>query len=161
MPVTPFRERIELAFPARMLWGAVAGPVYYVEPGREAEAEAIKARLIGACKRACMEPLEGLPVTVAAVLAKQLDRLYAQALPDVMQADKRADIAYHFLALLTESGYLDLWEGSAMADAATLVLPMIEHVDGARDASAAKQARRVLRGLQARGYYAEISQDVS
>ena len=59
------------------------------------------------------------------------------------------------LADLTDREVLILWEGSAMARAADTLFPMFAHgfEEQKRDASAQKQAGRLLARLQAEGLY--------
>ena len=108
-------------------------------------------------KLACFEPLEGLPNKLRLLLAKQIDRVHAYVMNeyDDQRADKVGAAIYYFLKEITDTGYLELWEGSPVAEAAALFLPMIEHVFeiDALDESAQKQARRILSKLQERGYY--------
>lgn len=108
-------------------------------------------------RRACLEPLEGLNVPVAQVLGNKVDKLHSDIMGEYenQRADKVAAAVFYFLKDLTDSGYLELWEGSPVAEAAALYVPMIEHVfeEHKLDESAQKQARRILAKLQEKGYY--------
>lgn len=152
-----FRDRIEAALPARMMYAVTKMDVFGFEPGREAEGRADLERLRALLLRACMEPLEGLPRKLAIVTSKQIDRLHAQVMSgyDQTRADKMAAAIFYVLKDLTDTGYLELWEGSTVAQAAEIYVPMIEHVfdETKLDESAQKQAKRILRTLQTKGYY--------
>lgn len=152
-----YRERIEAALPARMMYAVTHMNAIGYEPGREAEGRADLERLRALLLRACLEPVEGLPRAQAMVLGKSIDRLHNKVMADYDQnrADKVATAVFYFLKDLTDSGYLELWEGSAMAEAAGIFVPMIEHVfeEEKLDAAAQKQARRILKSLQEKGYY--------
>jgi hypothetical protein len=157
MPTPMFRERIECALPARMMFAITVQDVFGFEEGKQAEGLAEIARLRTLLKAACFEPLNGLSRNAALVLSRQIDRVHAQVMEeyDQQRADKVATAIYYFLKELTDSGYLELWEGSPVAEAAAIYLPMIEHVfeEQKLDASAQKAARRIIAKLQERGYY--------
>lgn len=152
-----FRERIEAALPARMMFAVSKMPVFGFEEGREDEGRRDLDRMSRLLMQACLEPIEGLPRNLAVILGKTIDRLHCQVMADYDKdrADKISAAIYYFLKDLTDSGYLELWEGSPMAEAASIYLPMIEHVfdETKLDASAQKQARRILAKLQEKGYY--------
>jgi len=154
MPVTPYRDRVEFALPARMMF-AIACSKCVVTTDAEGEAKLKKLRTL--LTQASVQPLEGLPLNIAMVVGQQIDRLHHQIMEesDQQRGDKVATAIYYFLKELIDSQYLDLWEGSPVAEAASLYLPMIEHVfdEVKLDQSAQKQARRILNKLQERGYY--------
>ena len=155
MTVTLYKERVECALPARMMFALTVQDVFVVvdeEKGRE-NLDKMRSLL----KLACFEPLEGLPNKLRLLLAKQIDRVHAYVMNeyDDQRADKVGATIYYFLKEITDTGYLELWEGSPVAEAAALFLPMIEHVFeiDALDGSAQKQARRILSKLKEKGYY--------
>lgn len=155
MAVTPFKERVECALPAAMMYAIMTLDVFVVVDKEKGLAE--KERTKALLKKASLEPLDGLPVKVQIVVAKQIDRVHDAVTKefDGQKADKVAAAIYYFLKEITDSGYLELWEGSAVAEAAASFLTMIEHVfDNEKlDQSAQKQARRLLSKLNQRGYY--------
>jgi valyl-tRNA synthetase len=157
MPTPMFKERVECALPARMMFAITVQEVFGFEENKEAEGLAEIARLRALLKVACFEPLNGLNHKAALILSRQIDRVHAQVMAEYDQhrADKVATAIYYFLKELTDSGYLELWEGSPVAEAAAIYLPMIEHVfeEQKLDASAQKAARRIMQKLQERGYY--------
>jgi hypothetical protein len=152
-----FRDRTECAIPARMMFAIAVQDVFGFEPGKEEEGKKTLAQLHLLLKVACLEPLDGLSPKVRLVLSKQIDRIHAKVMDeyDQTRADKVATAIYYFLKELTDTGYLELWEGSPVAEAAALYLPMIEHVfeEEKLDAAAQKQARRILNKLQGMGLY--------
>ncbi len=155
MPVVLFKERIECALPARMMY-AVAHLKAFVFVD-SVEGPARLERMQQLLKVACLEPLEGLTTPIAKVVGNKIDKLHAELMHDYedQRADKVATAVFYFLKDLTDSGYLELWEGSPVAQAAELYVPMIEHVFAEQklDESAQKQARRILVKLQEKGYY--------
>lgn len=152
-----YRERTEAALPARMMFAISQMSVFGFAPGTEEHGERELERMRALLMRACLEPIEGLPRPMALLLGKQIDRLHNQVMSeyDKTRADKVAAAVYYILKELTDTGYLELWEGSAMAEAAAIYLPMIEHVfnEERLDESAQKQARRIIQKLQSKGYY--------
>lgn len=74
---------------------------------------------------------------------------------DKQDAVKISLSLYYFTRALLDSGVLELWEGSAMGEAMDLLFPAYARgFDEPRvNASAQKQARHVLRNLQAAGFY--------
>jgi len=155
MPVTPYKERVECALPSRMMFTIAIQNVFCFNDEVEGKKDLESLRSL--LKFAALQPLEGLPNRLRLVVAKQIDRVHASVMDeyDQQRADKVATTIYYFLKEITDSGYLELWEGSPIAEAAALYLPMIEHVFEieALDGSAQKQARRVLSKLQSKGYY--------
>jgi len=155
MPVTIYKEITEIILPARMMYAIAIGNVFVVEDEVNGREELGKLRRL--LKYACLQPLESLPYKLQEVAAKSIDRLHNSVMAeyDNHRADKVAASIYYFLKEITDSGYLELWEGSPVAEAAEMYLPMIEHVFGEEkiDQSAQKQSRRILAHLQKRGYY--------
>ena len=152
-----YRDRIEAALPARMMFAIAHTAELGFSPGYEEQGKKEIEKMRSLLMRACMEPVDGLPRKLALVLSKQIDRLHNEIMAeyDQARADKIAAAIYYVLKELTDTGYLELWEGSAMAEAAAFYFPMIEHVfeEERLDESAQKQARRIMQKLQAKGYY--------
>jgi hypothetical protein len=152
-----YRDRVEVALPARMMFAISHMAVFGFAPGCEEQGRKDLEKMRALLMHACLEPIEGLPRKMALVLGKQIDRLHNEVMAeyDQSRADKVATAVYYLLKDLTDTGYLELWEGSAMAEAAAIYLPMIEHVfeEGRLDESAQKQARRIMQKLQSKGYY--------
>lgn len=157
MPTPMFKERVECALPARMMFAITQMNVFSFDPGREEQGKKDIERLQDLLMHACLEPLNQLSPTAKTVLGKQIDRLHNQVMAeyDQSRADKVATAIFYFLKELTDTGYLELYEGSPMAEAAGMFVPMIEHVfaQDKLDASAHKQSRRIILKLQEKGYY--------
>jgi hypothetical protein len=155
MTVVLFKERIECAMPARMMYAVAHLKAFVFVDSVEGPARLKQMQEL--LQRACFEPLEGLNGPVARVLGSKVDKLHADVMGEYenQRADKVAAAVFYFLKDLTDSGYLELWEGSPVAQAAELYVPMIEHVfeEHKLDESAQKQARRILAKLQEKGYY--------
>jgi hypothetical protein len=151
------KERIEIALPAAMMLSIAYMDVYGFDPGEEEKGRVKLNRMRALLENACMEPMVGLPAPMAKGLGRIIDKIQAEVMReyDQQRADKVAAAVYYFLKDLTDTGYLELWEGSAMAEAAALFLPMIEHVfeEEKLDESAQKQARRIMKALNEKGYY--------
>lgn len=150
-----YPDRIECAMPARLMYSIVMQDVFTFndeEKGKQ-EVERLRALL----RFACLAPLEGLKANIAKLVARQIDSMHTAATVDLQQvrADKVAAAIYYFLKDLTDTGYLELWEGSPVAEAAALYLPLIEHVfeEDRLDKSAQKQAKKILARLQNKGLY--------
>lgn len=154
--VTPFKERVEVALPARMMFAVAVMDVFSFEPDNDDGPKQL-AQMQALLMEACHAPMEGLPQRIRSVVNSQIDRLHLQAMAeyDQARADKIAAGVFYFLKELTDTGYLELWEGSPVAQAAEIYIPAIEHVfnEERLDASAQKVARRIMSKLQARGYY--------
>jgi len=148
------KERVECAMPARMMYAITKMDVFVItEPSGRETLEKLRALL----QTACIQPLLGLPPNVGRIVATIIDKTHNKVMAryDRGRADKLATAIYYFLKDLTDSGYLELWEGSPMAEAAALYLPMIEHVFETEklDVSAQKQARGMMKHFQELGYY--------
>ena len=156
MPVVMFKERVEVALPARMMFAIANLRHVFVIVDAERGPQQLD-RMHGLLRTACLEPLVRLPLPVARKVGALIDRLHADVMADFdnAPADKVAAAIFYFLKDLTDSGYLELWEGSPVAEAAAIYIPMIEHVfeQERLDASAQKAARRILKRLQEKGYY--------
>lgn len=162
VPLTD-RQRIELALPAMLFWGLAACDCFGPDPNApdqaEAEREVIvkKQQLRDLLSTACHEPVEDLPPKKLAQMARRIDRLATYCADDFQQqpAVKVAMALYYFLEDLLQRDCLVLWEGSAMGTAVEMLMPMFAHgfERERQDASAQKQARRMLEKLQREGFY--------
>lgn len=158
-----FKDRVECALPARMMFAIAVQDVFGFQDGKEEEGRVELNKMRKLLATASIEPLQNLNQQSRLVLSRQIDRVHAQVMKEYDQhrADKVATAVYYFLKELTDTGYLELWEGSPVAEAAAIYLPMIEHVfeETRLDASAQKQARRIIQKLQERGYYQGATTD--
>ena len=73
MAVTPFKERVECALPARMMFAVSMMEVFGFNDEEKGRAELDRMREL--LRFACVQPLEGLALPVAKVVAKQINRL--------------------------------------------------------------------------------------
>lgn len=161
MPSLTDRQRVELAVPARLIFGLAVSDCFAPEPDltpeQLAEGQAQVARLRAHLVTACVEPIVDLAPRLQGKLARRIERTVEEIgrYFDGQDNLKVALCLYYFLADLLEREILVLFEGSAMAEAMALLLPMMEHGFGRErlDASAQKQARRLLARLQAAGLY--------
>ena len=148
------KERVECAMPARMMYAISKMDVFVItDPIGKEQLEKMQKLLT----TACIQPMDGLPVNVAKIVAGIIDRVHNKVMARYhgQRADKLATGIYYFIKYLTDSGYLELWEGSPMAEAAAIYLPTIEHIFEIDkvDVSAQKQARGMLKHFQELGYY--------
>jgi hypothetical protein len=158
------RQRIELSIPALLLHALVSMAQFAVgsEGHIDAEADQADARAAEQALRrltgeAMMQPFRGNTPQVEVKLLRRARRETAEVVGELdgQSAIKIAMALYYFLVELVDGGYLEVWEGSFVHEAIELLVPMMR--DGFAqpdlDASAQKQARRLLQRLQARGWY--------
>lgn len=107
--------------------------------------------------QACSEPVDELPEKARLKIIRRIERLFREtsARYQDQPAGKVALVLWYALSELLDQGVLELYEGSSMANAMATLQPMIaDWFDIAKvDASAQKQARKLLRDLKAQGYY--------
>ncbi|NGM37118.1 hypothetical protein G4G93_24875 [Methylobacterium sp. DB0501] len=108
-------------------------------------------------KAACFEPFADLPSKKQQALLRRIDRIGKGV---INGWSKRPALSimlalWYFLKDLTDREVLILWEGSAMEQATSKLLPMFAHGfdEQKRDASAQAQAHQLLIQLQAEGLY--------
>lgn len=150
-----FKRELECALPARMI-NAIAMADVFV-PTDDPDGPKHLERLRQLSLFAGIQPIEHLAPRVQLVASKHIDRVHAQV-TDELDGQPGAKVAatiWRFLKEVTDSDYLELYEGSPVAEAAGLFLPMFEHAFEieALHASAVKQSRKILAKLQTRGYY--------
>lgn len=150
-----YPDRIECAMPARLMYSIAMQDVFTFNDEENGKKDIEKLRSL--LRFACMSPLDGLKPSIAKLVARQIDSMHNAATDGLerTRADKVAAAVYYFLKDLTDTGYLELWEGSPVAEAAELFLPMIEHVfeEEKLDKSAQKHAKKILMKLQSKGLY--------
>lgn len=153
MPTLTDRQRVELAIPAYLLFALTSAPGAFVpaDPGLVERAEADIAELRADLKTAWFEPLEDLSEKKKVALLRRVERIAR----GVIVEWKNRSTLWYFLKDLTDREVLLLWEGSAMAQAASRLLPMFAHgFDEEKcDATAKEQARHLLAQLQVEGLY--------
>jgi hypothetical protein len=155
MAVTLHKDRIEFVMPARLMYGIATADVFVFTDKDKGRADLERMRDL--LREASIAPLRGLPPRIMKIVAAQIDRVHRAIMHEyhLQRADKLATSIYYFLKNLIDSEYLELWEDSPVAQAAAIYLPMIEHVfdETKLDASAQKQADKILRRFHDRGYY--------
>lgn len=156
------RQRVEIAIPARMAFEIAACDCFAPNPAvapdeAQAEMERNVARLKELLVTACLEPITDLPEATGIKVARRVERVADKiTAPYANQpAIKFAMVLFYFLQDLLDRDVLVLWEGSAFGAAMQLLVPMFEHGFSIekQDASAQRQARRLLEQLQREGYY--------
>ncbi|WP_417843002.1 hypothetical protein [Thalassospira sp.] len=151
MPYLSDRRRIELALPAEML-----DPVVRVmlERGKNAEDD----KCLDLVKAAIREPFEGVDPAKRAKLQRRVTALRVELLAPY--EGRPIVLTFQMLIIwlrdMIEDGTLDLVEGSAFALATDdLIARVIQHEDLVlkTQKSAIKNAHKLRRNLEIRGYY--------
>lgn len=146
IPFLSERRRLELLLLPRIL-------LQVLENGASDKSHPDYARVQSLLHDAMCEPIHGLHVPTAEKLLRRMQRKHhelAQRYFKDMPNAKVALVLWHMIRGMLDRGDMELYEGSAMADALLGMLPMFEHVMDveAIDRSAQKQARRFLEALQ-------------
>ena len=159
MPLLSDRQRLELAIPAYLLYVLTAAPGVFVpaDPDLAAKAEADIAAVRAKLQAACFEPLNDLPAKKQHALLRRVERI-GKGVTNGWTKRPALSIMlmlWYFLKDLTDREVLILWEGSAMEQATSKLLPMFAHGfdEQKRDAAAQAQAHQLLTQLQAEGLY--------
>lgn len=154
------RERIELSIPASLAAALAFANVFGGDPDEvERQGKHIQTLLID-CLR---EPFLDLSNAHQRRLLSATTALCADCIKEMgfegQSSVKFAMTFYYFTEDLLSRGVLEVVEGSKMGEALTLLLPMMDHGFSRepQDASAQKQAKRLLRWLQGRGFYADAA----
>lgn len=149
------RQRVELAIPARMIFGLVCGQIF--SDPTAPEVEKIKKLMA----QACIEPLDGLTPKKVGQVARRIERLHDEVAEMIDQASAlKVSLAFFYLLDdLIRRGVLVLWEGSAFGEAITLMTPMFAYgfEEAKVDKSAQKTARKIIAHLQEQGYFREYA----
>jgi len=121
------------------------------------EEKASLQRCIEQCQIALREPINDLDDHRHDKLGRRVMR-ESEALTDLLDGRAGAHVGlalYYALEELLRSGAIELWEGSAYANAMTEVLESLRAYDGEPrlQAAAQKTARRLLGAMRQRGYF--------
>ncbi len=143
------KQRVELALPASFLRRAFAPVV---------EKDARHNETMGFIKQALIDPFEGLDDNKIDQLLRRTERIQSTLM---LQHEKSSVfkcllMVFIFVKILTDTGILNLVEGSNFDIAVTRLIDALgEHGDLWEDIrpTAEKHANRLLRQLQAMGYY--------
>jgi hypothetical protein len=153
------RQRIELSIPAALVAALAYANVFGGDDAEEVERQS--KHLQGLVIAGLTEPFADLSGAHKRRLITATTDLCRSCIAEMgwenQPSVKFAMSYYYWIEDLLSRGVLELAEGSAMGEALTMLLPMMSHgfEHEARDASAQKQARKLLRWLQGRGFYAE------
>lgn len=148
------RQIIEAMLPSDFFWAVIVDGVADIE-------NPANRQVVAWLDAATMAELEGLTPERRGKLIRRARRIFAEALAEFrrqgMEAGKFGLIAYYLFAALRDAGLFHLVDGSALDLALEAILPAVtEWADIPEvDASAQKQARRLLKVLQGEGYYRE------
>ncbi len=156
------RERIECALPAFLASALVFAEVFGPDPDA-ADPEEARAEVAAKTKRIRALTIAGVTEPFADCRPSERSRLTRRAADlggDCIRAmgfEEQASVKfamtyYYWLEDLLARDVLSLIEGSSMGEAVTMLMPMMEHgfESERRDASARKQAARMLRWFQGR-----------
>ncbi|MEE7478471.1 hypothetical protein [Methylobacterium hispanicum] len=161
------RDRKEFAIPAVLVGALVFANVFGPDPTAEdqaaarAEVETKAKHLQELILAGVQEPFADLRIAHRSRVLRETADVCADCVKAMGFEDqssvKFAMTYYYWLEDLLARDVLSLVEGSSMHEAVTLLLPMMEHGfdEARRDASARKQAARMLRWFQGRGFYAD------
>jgi hypothetical protein len=149
------KHRVEIALPSHMMLAIILAGV---EDRETEEFKYLKENAV----QAASEVLADLSPNKAGSLARRTQALHNEAMAPFLTEGvlygKLGLIVFYFIKAITESGYLRYEEGSPFENAALAFMEALqEHASvAAMDRSAQKQARKLLQGLQALGYYSEV-----
>ncbi|WP_244276282.1 hypothetical protein [Methylobacterium indicum] len=159
MPALSDRQRVEVAIPAYLLLALTSAPGVIVPAGPEmtGKAEVAIAAMKNDLTQACVEPFNDLVGKKQHALLRRVERIGKGVIAGWGDRPALSVMLtlWYFVKDLTDREVLILWEGSAMARAANTLLPMFAHgfEEQKWDASAKRQAGRLLAQFQAEGLY--------
>ena len=130
----------------------------------EALTEADERDIIAALREAAHEPLGVKSPKEQAKLKRRIERALKTATDEVVREgslrSKGMLVAFHFLRLVNDSGYIVVREGSVFDLAVAKIVAVLEPIatdEVLLNQSAIKQARRALTRLQHEGYFQSVS----
>lgn len=150
------RQRIELLlFPQMLLAMLIAG----VEDAKKGADQYLGAQT--QLVEACRDALHGCDDRKRAKLLRRVDRVHLEVidpyLKDGVLMAKIGLMALYALQAVLDCDYLVLTEGSALSKALDHLLPALEHEMGGKlEASARKQAGKMICHLQTLGYFESV-----
>jgi hypothetical protein len=155
------RRRVELALPARLLYGITGNCIGASVDKGKAETDADR-QCLAWLKDACEEPLQGLSLDHRAKVATRIERAYRHVVQPWLDSNKNTAAVYltvlYWLQDMLAEGRLVLIDGSAADKAITVILATLEdHADlwAEVEKSARKQAPKLTQSLQTMGYYTD------
>ena len=149
------RQRVEINLPTHMMLAAfIAG----VEDQKSEEFLAVRADLIQAAEDYLADLQEKKAVSLLRRTTRLLDDLTNVHIKEGVEVAKVALITFHFMRFIIEDGYLQYAEDSAFARSIEKFMEALEHKaqEPKVNASAIKQAKKMLRQCQQEGYYRNV-----
>ena len=149
------RQRVEINLPTHMMLAAfIAG----VEDQTTDEFKAVKADLIQAAEDCLSDVSEKKALNLLRRTTRLLDELTKGHIAEGVEVAKVALITFHFMRFIIEDDYLRYTEDSAFARSIEKFMEALEHKaqEPKVNASAIKQARKMLKHCQEQGYYGAV-----
>lgn len=150
------RQRVEIGLPAHMMLAAILAGV---EDQQSEEFLQAKADLIIAGSDPVSDLVDKKAIKILNRTRALLDAITKEHIAEGMEVAKVALITFHFMRFIIEDGYLQYEEGSAFERSIHAFMEALEHKaqEPKVNASAVKQARKMLRKLQDLGYYQGVA----
>lgn len=149
------RQRVEINLPTHMMLAAfIAG----VEDQTTDEFKAVKVDLIQAAEDCLSDVSEKKALNLLRRTTRLLDELTKGHIAEGVEVAKVALITFHFMRFIIEDDYLRYSEDSAFARSIEKFMEALEHKaqEPKVNASAIKQARKMLKHCQEQGYYGAV-----
>jgi hypothetical protein len=150
------RQRVEINLPTHMMLAAfIAG----VEDQTSEEFKAVKADLIEASEDCLRDMQERKAISLLRRTTRLLDELTREHIKEGAEVAKVALITFHFMRFIIEDNYLQYTEDSAFARSIEKFMEALEHKaqEPKVNASAIKQAKKMLKACQQQGYYRDVN----
>lgn len=150
------RQRVEINLPVHMMLAAfIAG----VEDQTTDEFKEVKADLIQAAEDCLSDMQERKAVSLLRRTTRLLDDITSEYIAEGVEVSKVALITFHFMRYIIEDGYLQYAEDSAFARSIGKFMEALEHAaeEPKVNASAIKQAKKMLKHCQREGYYGAVA----
>lgn len=150
------RQRVEIGLPSHMMLAAlIAG----VEDQQDEEFIRAKADLIEAGGEPVSDLMDKKAVKILDRTRWVLDTITKDHVKEGAEVAKIALITFHFMRFIIEDGYLQYEPEGAFDRSITAFMDALEHKaqEPKVNASAIKQAKKMLRQLQEMGYYGVVT----
>ena len=146
------RQRVEIGLPSHMMLAAILAGV---EDQQSEEFLKAKSDLIEAGSEPVSDLMDKKAVKILDRTRSLLDTITKDHVAEGVEVAKVALITFHFMRFIIEDGYLQYVEGSAFDRSIQAFMEALEYKaqEPKINASAIKQAKRMLRRLQELGYY--------
>ena len=149
------RQRVEIGLPAQMM---LAGFIAGVEDQESEEFKRTRADLIEAGGEPVADLTDKKAVSILRRTSTVLDAVTKEHVKEGSEIAKVALITFHFMRFIIEDGYLQYVEGGAFDRSINAFMEALEHraKEPRVNASAIKQAKKMLKQLQDMGYYRNV-----